>query len=186
MSRGRPRKAGARQPCGKLRPAVANDKGSDFVQARRASFEIFQGGKAGDHLSDPIGRAWASGLLDGHAQDAAILRDIGRRYASLNAQVYASLQVVIGDLEPRSRGTGGGSDEDRTGEAYTRIDQLARNAGSKERLAMQKLCLPTTPDEDPLWLGRLIQCRFWKRVPIERDHMIMTQAVRALVAMVEG
>ena len=185
MGKGRPRKSGVRRKDGRL-ASVPRDFGNAFVQARRAAFEMFHGGKAGDHLGDPIGRAWAAGLLDGHRQDGAMLRDIGRRYASLNAIVFAKTQMAVADPEPYSRGTGDGTNDDPIGERYDRLDRSARDSGSKERLAMRKLCVECSPDEDPLWLARLIQCRRAGALPNPRDHMILTQAARALTAMVEG
>lgn len=196
MARGRPKKAGPRRKDGRLAiqlPIPAND----VVIARREAFKPFQGGKASEQIFDAIGRAWAVGLLDGTRYDSAILRDMGRRYAHYHALVFACTGMAIGELEPRSRGTGEGNGEDRPGERYTDLDRLARNAGSKQRLAMRKLCVEVSPDEDPLWLGRLIQLAQWRRQELgrldcsawmsaDRDRMILTQAVEALVAMVEG
>jgi hypothetical protein len=164
------------------------------VQARREAFAIFQDGKAGDHLGDAIGRAWAAGLLDGTSQDPAILRDMGRRYATLHAVVWKATGTAVGEYEPRSHGTGAGNDNDHTGERYAVLDRLARDAGSKQRLAMRKLCVEGSPDEDPRWAWRLIEdakrragAPFMVHVaPSDRDRMILTQAVQALVAMVEG
>lgn len=158
---------------------------------------MFQGGKAGDQLGDAIGRAWAVGLLDGTTQDPAILRDKGREYANLRAIVYRCTGTAVGELEPRSRGTGEGAGKDPVGERFAKLDELARNAGSKQRLAMQKLCVDGSPDENPEWLDRLIRFEQSARtlsipticdaeLPSIRDHMIMAQALAALVSMVEG
>lgn len=190
----RPRSNRQRRKDGRLVPLI--DKGNERVQARRAAFEIFQGGKAGDQIGDPIGRAWAVGLLDGTTQDPAILRDMGRRYAHLHSIVYRQTQCAVADHD-RVRGTGAGNDNDHTGERFAKLDQLARDAGSKERLAMQKLVLVDNPDENPIWLDRLIRERTWRPIPggllmrsidpfRDRDRMIMKQALAALVAMVEG
>jgi len=190
VAKGRPK---SNRPCrkdGRLEPLI--DKGNVVVQACWEAFKVFQDGKTDQQVHDPIGRAWAVGLLDGTTQDAAMLRDIGRRYAQLHGIVYRQTQCAVADHD-RVRGTGAGNDNDHTGERFAKLDQLARDAGSKQRLAMQKLCLSANPDEDPLWLGRLIA---WERIvgaldekpipPFMRDHMILTQAVQALVAMVEG
>jgi hypothetical protein len=166
----------------------AHDYGNDRVVARREAFKVFQGGKAGDQLGDAIGRAWAVGLLDGTTQDAAILRDMGRKYANVRALVFRQTGTAVGELEPRSRGTGDGVDKDPVGTLFAKLDGLARAAGSKQRLAMQKLCVDASPDEDPEWLGRLIAQRRGciNSDTFPRDHMIMAQALAALVAMVEG
>lgn len=187
--RGRPRKAGARRKDGRL-AIQPRDYGNIVVQQRRASFEIFQGGKADQQVYDAIGRAWAVGLLDGQNVDAAMLRDKGRQYAELFAAVYAGTAVKTGGMEPRVPGTGEGSMDDPTGRMFARLDELARAAGSKERLAMRKLCVEGSPDENPCWLDRLIMAKIARVRPIEqpmlRDRMIMAQAIVSLVAMVEG
>jgi hypothetical protein len=193
---GRPRQNRERRKDGRLVPLI--DKGNMVVQARRAAFEVFQGGKAGDQIGDPIGRAWAVGLLDGTAFDSAMLRDIGRRYAQLHSIVYRQTQCAVADHD-RVRGTGAGNDNDHTGERFAKLDRLARDAGSKERLAMRKLCVDGSPDENPMWLGRLITdrttphlyfhergCTAYFAQSTDRDRMIMSQALGALVAMVEG
>lgn len=197
---GRPRQNRERRKDGRMVPLI--DKGNIVVQARRAAFEVFQGGKASDQIGDPIGRAWAVGLLDGAAFDAAMLRDIGRRYAQLHSIVYRQTQCAVADHD-RVRGTGAGNDNDHTGERFAKLDQLARDAGSKERLAMRKLCVEGSPDENPLWLDRLIKAKCAARMgknttawtaemlaryfaETTRDAMIMAQAIGALVAMVEG
>lgn len=185
MAKGRPRKIGARRRDGRL-VSAPRDQGNAFVQARRAAFAMFQGGKAGDQLGDAIGRAWAVGLLDGRRHDGATLRDLGRRYASLNAIVFAKTQMAVADPEPYAPGTGEGSSEDPIGERYDRLDRCARAAGSKERLAMRKLCVECSPDEDPLWLARLIACRRGGLAPQPRDARILRQAADALSAMAEG
>jgi hypothetical protein len=121
-----------------------------------------------------------------------MLRDIGRRYSDLNARVFAKTQMAMGDMAGAARGTGEGTDNDPVGERYAALDQLARDSGSKQRLAMRKLVLTENPDENPLWLNRLIaeasygRCNFESIAPFERDRMILEQAKQALVAMVEG
>jgi hypothetical protein len=174
---------------------------NDVVQARREAFKPFQGGKAGEQIHDPIGRAWAVGLLDGTTIDSAMLRDIGRRYADLNKAVFHRTQMAVANSDQAPRGTGDGTDKDPIGERYMALDQLARDSGSKQRLAMRKLVLAENPDENPLWLDRLVNARRQAEaafevggrgtsgpwiVPYDRDCMILEQAKQALVAMVEG
>jgi len=170
------------------------------VRRKQAYAERF-GSKVADDTHDPIGRAWAAGLLDGTRVDPAMLRDMGRRYAQLHAVVYRQTQCAVADND-RVRGTGLGNDNDPTGERYNALDQLARDAGSKQRLAMQKLVLHPNPDENPLWLDRLLRDAAFASYAAmtkargattvflpcgyDRDRMILTQAVQALVAMVEG
>jgi hypothetical protein len=200
MAKGRPRKAGARRKDGRLAiqlPVPAND----VVQARREAFRPFQGGKCDQQIHDPIGRAWAVGLLDGTRFDAAMLRDAGRRYGEIHGVVFARTGMAVANNDRSPRGTGAGTDKDPAGELYAKLDQLARDSGSKQRLAMRKLVLAENPDENPLWLDRLVNERQYFEatfgpggrgssrpwiVSYDRDRMILEQAKQALVAMVEG
>jgi hypothetical protein len=131
-----------------------------------------------------------------------MLRDAGRRYGEIHAMVFARTGMAVANNDRTPRGTGDGSDKDPTGELYAKLDQLARDSGSKQRLAMRKLVLAENPDENPLWLDRLIECVRWSSAPaavvatgrgsfiaggtFTHDHMILEQAKQALVAMVEG
>ena len=185
MGRGRPRIKGPRAANGRL-IAAARVPANDVVTARRDWFGKSFGQKVTGDTHDSIGRAWAAGCLDNPRHDPAALRDIGRRYAHLHDVVFAATIVATASLEPRSKGTGTGRAEDPPGERYAVLDRYARDAGAKERAAMRKLCIEASTDSDPLWLARLIRCRAASVPPEPRDAMILTQAVRALVAMVEG
>src|SRR5688572_18297477 len=92
--RGRPSQAGKRKPSGRLRarPAMA-DQGNDRIRAMRAVFAVFQGGKAGNELGDPIGKAWAAGLLEGFAADSQAMRDTGRDFGQLWRDCYGDLDI---------------------------------------------------------------------------------------------
>ena len=161
--RGRPRKAGARNAKGRL--ILLPDRGNIRVQARSAAFARFQSGRADQQVADQIGRAWAVGLLDGLDHDAAILRDIGRRYGGLYWHEYA------------------------------RLDALARQAGRDAVAAMHGLCVDGWwfPDTNAPWVERLIQTAIYDAggQPLgERasasDRARMMAAAEALAAMVEG
>jgi len=182
MPRGRPRLKGPRSASGRLiePPRVP---ANDVVTARHAWFARAFGAKAAGDAYDAIGRAWAAGLLDNDRLDPAALRDVGRRYAHLHEIVFAASIARTAALEIVSKGTGEGRADDPSGEGYARLDRLARDAGSKERLAMRKLCLEPTPDQDPLWLARLIQARAAGVAGEARDMAILVQAIRALLAM---
>jgi hypothetical protein len=192
---GRPRKTGKRHPGGKLRQACVVDRGNAFVQARSAAFAVFQGGKAGQQVHDPIGRAWAVGLLDGQAHDAAILRDIGRRYGALYWHEMAALAPRVGEFEPRSRGNPPANDDDPAGEAFDRLDALAKALGHAAYDAMQQLCVNQHwfPDMDPDWMEGLVnEARVKARAGVagrlahDCDRRMLALAVSALVAMVDG
>lgn len=200
MARGRPKLAGARRADGRL-VEPQRIPANDVVIARQKAYAERFGAKVAGDTYDPIGRAWAAGLLDGTRVDPAMLRDMGRRYAEMHSRVYGATQVRIWTAERRSPAGNTKSQPiplDPMGERFTALDQLARDAGSKQRLAMQKLVLHANPDENPVWLERLLidasgaaierQGRgiVVRLAAFDRDRMILTQAVQALVAMVEG
>jgi len=192
--RGRPRKAGARNAKGRL--IVLPDRGNMVVQARAAAFARFQGGKADQQLADQIGRAWAAGLLDGQAHDAAILRDIGRRYGGLYWHEFAAHAPKTGQLERRDRTSANDASwDDNPGEYFRRLDALARNAGREAMAAMHGLCVDGWwfPDTDIGWVARLINSargeagvRAVGGLATAADRARMAGATEALLAMVEG
>ena len=191
--RGRPRKAGARNAKGRL--IALPDRGNAVVQARAARFARFQDGKADQQIGDQIGRAWAAGLLDGHACDAAILRDIGRRYASLYWHEFAAMAPKMGTLERRDRGVANDTGDDRPGEYFRTLDMLARAAGHQAVSAMHSLCVDQWwfPDTDQPWIGRLIASAVGDAAgradgtgARAEDRARIAAAVEALLAMAEG
>jgi len=182
MPRGRPRLKGPRTANGRL-AIPARVPANDVITARHAWYARHFGAKAAGDAHDAIGRAWAAGLLENPRIDPAALRDIGRRYAHLHEIVFNATVVKTSALEIVAKGTGDGRADDPPGERYARLDTLARNAGSKERLAMRKLCIEPTPDQDPPWLARLIHARAAGVASEARDMLILAQAARALLAM---
>lgn len=196
MAKGRPAQSGPRGNDGRLikTPEQKRVPANDVVQARHAWYTERWGAKVAGDTHDAIGRAWAAGLLENERHDPAVIRDAGRNYARMHATVFARVGVQCANPD-RVRGTGDGSWDDPIGERYAKMDQCAKDSGSKERLAMRKLCIEGSPDENPAWLDRLIRNAWWiKHRPVgslvelatDRDRMILTQAIRALVAMVEG
>lgn len=191
--RGRPRKAGTRNIKGRL--IALPDRGNAVVQARAARFARFQDGKADQQVIDQIGRAWTTGLLDGHGCDAAILRDIGRRYGSLYWHEFAAMAPKTGALERRDRAAANDSGDDRPGEYFRTLDALARTAGREAVAAMHSLCVDGWwfPDTDQPWIARLINeavahatGRAANDGASATDRARMAAAADALVAMVEG
>lgn len=192
--RGRPRKAGARNAKGRL--IVMPDRGNIRVEARAAAFARFQSGRADQQLADQIGRAWAAGLLDGQARDAAILRDIGRRYGGLYWHHFAALAPKTGQLERRDRTTVADNGwDDRPGEYFEKLDALARSAGRESAAALHGLCVDGWwfADTDAPWVARLINSAIAEDggrpagpLATPMDRLRMQAAVEALLAMVEG
>lgn len=192
--RGRPRKAGGRNVKGRL--IVLPDRGNIRVQMRSSTFARFQDGRADQQVADQIGRAWAAGLLDGLEQDAAILRDIGRRYGGLYWHQFAAMAPKTGQLERRDRSAANdGRWEDNAGEYFAKLDALARQTGREAVAAMHSLCVDGWwfPDTDTPWIGRLINSAIREvgghplgdpAQPADRARM--AAAADALAMMVEG
>jgi hypothetical protein len=186
---GRKRKAGDRFPGGKLRALF--DRGTERVTENRARFTRFHDGKAEQQVFDPIGRAWAVGLLENDLVDPAALRDAGRNYASRYWGYYPSVVGVANYESDNRRGHSGGG-ADPCGEQFQRLDAMLRSAGRNAYDAAQSLCLDFYwfPDDDPLWLGRLINEKMLRaRLPVvgflprRGDHAMIDLAVEGLLAI---
>jgi hypothetical protein len=192
--RGRPRKTGARNAKGRL--IVLPDRGNAVVQARAAMFARFQSGRADQQVGDQIGRVWAAGLLDGLARDAAILRDMGRRYGGLYWHAFAALAPKTGQLERRDRTAANDGDaQDKPGEYFAALDALAHEAGREAVAAMHSLCVDGWwfPDTDAPWIQRLITSAVRDSgghaagdAATAADRTRMDAAAAALLVMVEG
>jgi len=191
--RGRPRKAGPRNAKGRL--ILQPDRGNIRVQARMAAYARFQSGRADQHVADQIGRVWAAGLLDGYGCDAAILRDIGRRYGGLYWHQFAALAPHTRALEKQDRAANDGGGEDNPGEYFAKLDALARNAGRDAVAAMHGLCVDGWwfPDTNAIWIERLINGAIQDaggapagEPATASDRARMSSAVEALTAMVAG
>ncbi len=192
---GRKRKQGIeRNKDGTPKRTCLNDKGNDFVQARRERFACFRDGKASEHLGDSIGRAWAAGLLEGTTHDSALLRDAGRDYDRLYWAVYPH-SPGVGTYEPRDKTTGGGSwtDPDPLGQRFGRLDVAARKLPHATYHALQDLTVNRmiATDDDPAWLDRLINEQLvFKRhriegpMPTMADRDMLALAIAGLVVMV--
>jgi hypothetical protein len=112
MARGRPSKPGRRHKCGKRIRATPFDHGADHVVRARARFARFQEGKAAQQVFDPVGRAWAVGLLENARVDPAALRDAGRDYAGRYWSYYPGAAGISNyeAVDRRGRGLAGGLD----------------------------------------------------------------------------
>ena len=192
---GRPSKSGKRRRNGRRIPGAAFDHGAEHVQRLRARFARFQEGKAGQQVFDPIGRAWAVGLLENARIDPAVLRDAGRDYALLYWAYYPNAAGVADYQLDSRRGKGGlGAEEDPGGERFKRLDARLRDAGRAAYDAAQSLCLDFHyfPDDNPAWLGRLIDARLAAAQsgagapPAAADAATMAAALEGLLALAEG
>lgn len=194
VRRGRPRKAGPRTAKGRL--IATPDRGNQVVQARAAAFGRFHGGRADQQIVDQIGRAWAAGLLDGLACDAAILRDMGRRYGGLYWHQFARLAPQTGQWERRDRAAANdGEGDDNAGAYFIKLDMLARTAGREAMAAMHALCVDGWwfPDTDTPWLRRLINNAVKDagghplgELADAADRARISAAAAALLAMTQG
>lgn len=188
--KGRKRKSGERFPGGQLRPSF--DRGTERVQALRQRFSAFEGGKGGDHVGDPIGRAWIVGLLENPYVDPAALRDAGRQYAARYWGYWPATVGVGNYLAETRKGGGFGDGEDPRGETFRRLDRLLVDAGSAAHDAVQSLCLDRywLPDDDPPWVARLINKRMIQsrqpvagQLPVDADWRHLAAAIEGLLAL---
>lgn len=189
---GRKRKPGKRYPCGKLSPY---DHGAEHVTIARARFGRFQDGKAAQQVHDPIGRAWAVGLLENDRFDPAVLRDAGRAYAERYWGYYPSTNSVANYEGEDRRGGSWGDGEDPRGEHFQRLDRLLLDAGRVNYDAVHNLVIDTHwfPDDNPPWLDRLINQKLVKAnlpvaggLPRFGDGARMVRALCGLLSLVEG
>jgi hypothetical protein len=171
------------------------DHGAAHVQRLRDRFARFQDGKATQQLFDPIGRAWAVGLLENKRVDPAVLRDAGRDYAARYWGYYPSAAGVANYQNVDRRGRGGADSEDPGGERFQHLDARLQNAGRVSCDAAQSLCLDFYwfPDDNPAWLGRLIEARLSAgdgsavgQGGAAGDAARMRAAVEGLLALAEG
>lgn len=187
---GRKRKSGDRFPGGKLRALF--DRGTERLIESRARFARFHDGKAEQQVFDPIGRAWTVGLLENEHVDPAALRDAGRNYAARYWGYYPTVPGVASYQREGRRGSGPGEVEDPRGEQFQRLDALLRTAGRGAYDAAQSLCLDFYwfPDDDPIWLARLINEKLLLakapvagQLPVAGDRSTMALAIGGLLAI---
>jgi hypothetical protein len=194
---GRPSKSGRRTKGGKRIAAAPFDHGAEHVQRLRARFAGFQDGKAGQQLLDPVGRAWAVGLLENARLDPAVLRDAGRDYAAAYWSYYPGVAGVSNyeNEDRRGRGLGRADGEDPGGERFKALDLRLRDAGRACCDAVHSLCLDPYwfPDDNPAWLDRLITARLVAagaaaagRPGTAGDAAILRAALDGLLALAEG
>jgi hypothetical protein len=163
---GRAAKPGKRTKSGRLSAAgvARRVEPNDRVLAVRDAFRWFQDGKADQQVHDPIGRAWAVGLLDGFGADPAALRDAVRTYGEGYWSYYAGLGIAMGGFEGASRSSGSGAWADPRGRRFEQLDAAVDAAGASSgngravRDALHNVAVDHHwfPDENPLWLDRLI------------------------------
>lgn len=158
---GRPRLPGKRHKNGR-RILTQWDHGTEKLQELRARFAKFHNGKASQQVCDPIGRAWAVGLLENDRIDPAVLRDAGRNYAARYWGHYPSMNGVSNyekDCRAPSR-----MDTDSAGLRFAAIDRQLSLSGHGAASAVHGLCLDFHwfPDANPAWLDRLIEDRMDK------------------------
>lgn len=194
---GRPNKSGRRRlKSGRRVDVEPFDHGAAHVQRLRDRFSRFQDGKATQQLFDPIGRAWAVGLLENDRIDPAVLRDAGREYAGRYWAYYPSTVGVANYLDVDRRGRPARSEEgeDPGGERFQHMDARLRNAGRVSSDAVHSLCLDFYwfPDDNPAWLDRLIEARLGGEQGVAvgqggaaGDATRMRAAVEGLLALAE-
>ena len=192
---GRPSKSGRRRlKNGRRADIEPFDHGAAHVQRLRDRFARCQDGKATQQLFDPIGRAWAVGLLENPRIDPSVLRDAGRDYAARYWNYFPAPAGVSNYLGEDRRGAFWAGGEDPGGEWFQKLDLLLKAAGRATCDAVHSLCLDHYwfPDDDPAWLDRLIFARLSGAGAAARkgcrpeDEARMRAAVDGLLALAEG
>lgn len=176
--KGRKASPGKRTKSGRLYrdnyPTPIYDRGSDWVQARKAKF--------GDHYSTAIGRAFVTGLL-GDGDQAKDRYTMAKRLAATRKRYYAHrIPSCALDVSPRGGNVVMIVTEDQAEQALADKHWLAH----AER-AMDRGCVPyldqllsdAHTDEGPYWLTNLIEG------PCDnRDKMVLDAALKALDALI--
>jgi hypothetical protein len=192
---GRPRKDGNRTKGGILSRIQAHDKGNDRVVAMREVFKVFQGGKASQQVYDPIGRAWAVGLLDNDRFDPAVLRSAARDYGERYWGHYPSTAGTANYTQESRAGCGWGDMADPRGEKFQLLDKALLDAGRQAYDAVHNIVVDYHwfPDDNPDWLGRMINERLMRakvavcgQLETAGDAAILARALDGLIALAEG
>ncbi len=197
--RGRTRKPGKRSPSGRL--VASHDHGNERVQAMRAMFAVFQGGKAAAIACDPIGKAFAAGLLENHGADPQMMLAAGRDYGEQRRQAYLASEARTGSYERRSKSHA--STNSMPGERrFARMCEIVADQRQLGIDAFYSLCVDRqTPDYVPSPLVRLINHQFLLLnkplrnydgsegagpLPAKADWEWLERGCEVLVAIVQG
>jgi hypothetical protein len=175
---GRKRKNVNREPNGrrsrKGEMRVTFDQGTSRAQLKM--------GQYGTQGADPIGRAWAMGLL---GEDADALRDTARRIFSAYWPMLAvgPYSCTLADK------TSGGTNDNYDSEAIKRReDWLARTLITVDKMdthrairaAFDDLIIDHHPDFGPKWLDSLIWHKAHGKVAPTRDIAMLEKALMGL------
>ncbi len=197
----RKRKSGQRTKSGRLSRSTEAKRipPNDRVLEAETRFAPFQGGKAGQWIKAPIGRAWAVGLLDGYDVDAAALRDAGLGYAERYWSHWSSTgpsSNCVAGYDGSTGGRGSSDEAQARGERlFNALDQAVTDTGHASRQAVQELTVDCHwfPMDDPPWLARLINERLLRarrpvcgELPRYGDAQRLELAIHGLLAIVAG
>ena len=166
---GRKRKQGKREPNGRIqRDSYSFDKGSEWVQSRRARF--------GEHYSTALGRAYAAGLL-GEEAEAKGRYDAGKRFMRLYQRfIGGSAYACPLDRSPRGENV---VELEISDQQEREHDWLFAAMDSMDvagcRPYFDQLISIVNVDHGPLWLDRLLN---GSKDPV--DLMLLKGALRAL------
>lgn len=197
--RGRPSLSGRRKPGGRLRPRpAAVDYGNDRIQAMRAVFAVFQDGKAGNELGDPVGKAWAAGLFEGFGADGQAMRDAGRDFGQLWRRCFGDLDIRSFGTERLAASRGprpGSSDRPNASERrFERMNEIVSAHPRNAREAFYGLCVDYQDSDNlPPFVERLINERLVLKgkpvagtLPLRGDRERFERAAEVLEALVAG
>lgn len=172
---GRKRKAGKREPNGRLKrlpEAQRIDRGTEWVQAMRHRF--------GEYYNTALGRAYASGLL-GEGNEAKDRYDKARKFSALYSYIIGKDRYRCPlDTAPR-----GGEPQEYVPTEQDVQDQewlivnMTRMDLTGCRPFFDQLVSRQFTDCGPIWLDRLIDAKRKDR----RDMIVMDAALKAIDAI---
>ncbi|RYG88027.1 MAG: hypothetical protein EON59_05685 [Alphaproteobacteria bacterium] len=176
---GRKRKTGMRTKTGRLSRAgvCPYDKGTERAQLMRTLY--------GDNWADPIGRAFAAGLL-GQPDEAKPLLDYARSIHAAYWMAYATVPVGSALRNAGSSRTTGADvismDCERAKRREMWLNEDLRCVCAMGvRREFDALVIDVNPDSGPDWLDRLIyDKRTGKQTASDRDHAAFRAALDAL------
>lgn len=167
--RGRPKKRNVkRHACGKVVQAITHDKGSEWVQGRRAKY--------GTHYSTALGRAYAAGLLGDDAQNADDRYIAGKRFARIyNRVIGGETYRCALDVSPRGGLTVVEISEHDQRDRDWLFQKMKELDATGTRPWLDQLLSRLYTDTGPYWLDNLLA---GGKHPA--DQMVLRSAIAAL------
>ena len=151
----------------------------------RAMFAVFRDGKAGNELGDPIGKAWAAGLLDGFTADGQAMRDAGRDFGHLWRRCFGDLDIRSFGTErlaaSRGRPLGSSIEPHAFERRFERMKEIVGAHPRNTREAFYGLCVDYQDSDNlPPFVERLINERLTDATDEVLDAMTLEQLLEQI------